>query len=481
MPDVMVIVSKAVFEKAAGKSPKVGDQLRMDRYVTANKALEPVRTGGKLYLVTVRPPDEKLWLVAVLENPKFDGKQWKAAACETAITDISALRSKIKFESGKGISAAAGTLGMSLQTPRVLADADAKLLDAALGVPPAAARPIKGEGVPPPPDKAIPANTGERKRGDALRDAVIDDPTSDLPRQVFADAMQARNDPRGEFIMIELALAGPLSIRKREALKQRRNALVREHYAEWFPYGKLAQYRMHGGFISMVGGGLGKLLKMTELFDNEPVIEVHATDVDAQSATKLSAAPWLARLRHLVIKGKIGDKGFAQLVAAPGAQKLEDLNVLGNGLTAAATASLGTHLPDCTTLVLTNNPIKDAGIAGLCAWQHLADVESLYLSNCGLTSTGVGKLLEQKLPKLVKLTLSHNSLDDGIGKVFAGRVKNLPALAHVELINAKLTTKAIEPLGELKLPKLRRLDVRRNRIKENDVAGMPVFRGGLKM
>ena len=78
MADLMVIVSKAVFEKAAGKSPSLGDQLGMDRYVTANKALEPVRGGGKLYLVTVRPPNEALWLVAVLENPKFDGKQWKA-------------------------------------------------------------------------------------------------------------------------------------------------------------------------------------------------------------------------------------------------------------------------------------------------------------------------------------------------------------------------------------------------------------------
>src|SRR5262249_2905877 len=113
MADVMVIVSKAVFEKAAGKHPKLGGRLRMDRYGTANKALEPVGGGGKLYLVTVRPPDEKLWLVAVLEDPKFDGTQWIAEACDTPMTDISALRSKIKFESGKGISAAAGTLGMS--------------------------------------------------------------------------------------------------------------------------------------------------------------------------------------------------------------------------------------------------------------------------------------------------------------------------------------------------------------------------------
>ena len=89
MPDVIAIVSKAVFEKAAGKSPKVGTKLGMDRYVSANKGLAPVGQGGKLYLVTVRPPDESLWLVAVLDNPEFDGEQWTSGPSRIAITDIS--------------------------------------------------------------------------------------------------------------------------------------------------------------------------------------------------------------------------------------------------------------------------------------------------------------------------------------------------------------------------------------------------------
>src|SRR5258708_6230451 len=117
---MMAIVSKAVFEKAAGKNPAVGTRLAMDRYVSANKTLEPLGSGGKLYLVTVRPPDEALWLVAVLDKPKFDGSQWVAKACTTPITDISNLRARIKFESGVGITPKKGALGMSLQTPRAL-------------------------------------------------------------------------------------------------------------------------------------------------------------------------------------------------------------------------------------------------------------------------------------------------------------------------------------------------------------------------
>ena len=133
MADMMAIVSKAVFEKAAGKNPSVGTRLRMDRYVTANKALEPLAEGGKLYLVTVRPPNEALWLVAVLDQPSHDGSQWIAEACETPITDISALRSQIQFTSGVGITAKKGALGMSLQTPRALTPEDAELLDGAVG------------------------------------------------------------------------------------------------------------------------------------------------------------------------------------------------------------------------------------------------------------------------------------------------------------------------------------------------------------
>src|SRR5688500_18859166 len=112
----MAIISKAIFEKAAGKAPTVGTKLLMDRYVSTNKALDAVAGGGKLYLVTVRPPDEALWLVAILEKPKHDGAQWIAKPSQIPITDISKLRAKIKFESGVGITAKKGALGMSLQT-----------------------------------------------------------------------------------------------------------------------------------------------------------------------------------------------------------------------------------------------------------------------------------------------------------------------------------------------------------------------------
>jgi len=146
MPDMLAIISKAVFEKEAA-SRKVGDVLPLDRYRSASRHLEPLKSGGRLFLVTVRPPSESLWLVAVLAGLKFDGEEWTARRNRTPITDITALIPRLRFESGKGITAARGALGMSLQTPRALSPDDVRLLlpaDAAAGAdsPPAPPGPI---------------------------------------------------------------------------------------------------------------------------------------------------------------------------------------------------------------------------------------------------------------------------------------------------------------------------------------------------
>jgi hypothetical protein len=149
MPSVLAIVSKAVFERDAksdGKMAGVGDLVPFDRYVSKNKGITPVAEGGALFLVTVRPPDEALWLVAVLESPTFDGEMWSSPKNSVPITDISAIKEQIRFVTGTGISAKKGALGMSLQTPRVLADADVALLRGAAGAGPGGSAAVSSKG-----------------------------------------------------------------------------------------------------------------------------------------------------------------------------------------------------------------------------------------------------------------------------------------------------------------------------------------------
>lgn len=127
MADLLAIISKAQFE-AAHRNAKVGETLNFTKYVSTHPALEPVRGGGSLFLVTVRPPDERLWLVGELVNPKHDGAAWVAKASTVPVRDVTALLSSLKFTTGKGVSAKKGALGMSLQTPRQLTEADVALL-----------------------------------------------------------------------------------------------------------------------------------------------------------------------------------------------------------------------------------------------------------------------------------------------------------------------------------------------------------------
>lgn len=131
----MAIVSKAVFEQLAKQKggATLGARLGLDRYGSTHKALAPLAEGGALFAVTVRPPSEALWLVAVLEQPTLRDDGWYASPSAIAITDVSHLKDQLRFASGKGLTAAAGALGMSLQTPRTLSAEDEALLRAAAG------------------------------------------------------------------------------------------------------------------------------------------------------------------------------------------------------------------------------------------------------------------------------------------------------------------------------------------------------------
>jgi hypothetical protein len=128
MSSVLAIVSKAVFEKQASRGLAIGQTWATDRYVSKNPGLQALASGGALFLVTVRPPNERLWLVAVLESPTFGDDEWVAKANAFPIADVTELVPKLRFTTGKGVTAEPGKLGMSLQTPRELTENDVALL-----------------------------------------------------------------------------------------------------------------------------------------------------------------------------------------------------------------------------------------------------------------------------------------------------------------------------------------------------------------
>jgi len=131
MPDMLAIISKAQFEQLY-PTAGLGQVLPIDGYDSSHRGLNPLAEGGTLYLVTVRPPDEELWLVAVLLQPTFDGTRWVTQTNAHPITLLDGIRDRLRFSTGKGLTSRRGALGMSLQTPRELTSEDVSLLRLAL-------------------------------------------------------------------------------------------------------------------------------------------------------------------------------------------------------------------------------------------------------------------------------------------------------------------------------------------------------------
>lgn len=184
MPDLIAIVAKGVFEQDARKNGKLlgpGDVLPLDRYNSKNKALAPLAQGGRLVLVTVRPPNERLWLVAILDGPVFGADIWRAKAPNTTpITDITPLRKTMKLATGKGLSQDKGALGMSLQTPRALAPEDMEAILAALAGPGDALAKMAA---------ALPASVSAATREIVL--AIVKDPEDETLRERGARRLAA--------------------------------------------------------------------------------------------------------------------------------------------------------------------------------------------------------------------------------------------------------------------------------------------------
>jgi Leucine Rich repeat len=465
----MAIVSKAVFEKAAGKAPSLGQRLHLDRYVSANRGLTALSGGGRLFLVTVRPPDEALWLVAVLENPTFVGDAWVAAPCDTPLTDVSADKGQLVFESGKGLPTAPGTLGMSLQTPRVLTAGDVARLLAALSSSSSSSSPSPSSSSlssspssssPSPPSRPAPAIEDPEL---ALRAAVLAAPTSDAPKLALGAHWRAAGEVRGELVEVDLALRGRLAMARRRALRERRDELLAAHAKRWWPW-QLTSVRQRAGFAVAVSAPAAQLLKVApQLFAAEPVLELEVTDVDEDVLPALAKAPWLARLSALTVRGPIGDEGFAVLVKSKHTAGLSALNVSVNELSAEGIAALDKGLPALQRLVLTGNAIGDEGAAALAAWKHVEHLRTLYLSACELSAAGVEALLASgRLAGLEKLTLADNELGDEGAAALARHAGQLSHLRYLEVRAASIRDQGAAALASARFPHLRHLDFRGN-------------------
>jgi uncharacterized protein (TIGR02996 family) len=166
---------------------------------------------------------------------------------------------------------------------------------------------------------------------------VVKDPESDEPRLKYAQECDWRNDPRGEFIRLQLMLARSdardhedfyrLSVRERE--------LVEEHGEDWAePVADLV-HRFHRGFVEFIRVTGRKLLEQAEaFFSAQPILHLELTEAGADVVRKLVDLPLLSQIRSLSLdRSRLDDEEVRALADSPHLQNLLWLSLAHNRVT----------------------------------------------------------------------------------------------------------------------------------------------------
>ncbi len=261
---------------------------------------------------------------------------------------------------------------------------------------------------------------------DALLRQILADPTDAALRSVYADALMAAGDPRGELIAIECAPPTPEGMRRRAELRA-------EHAKRW--WGLPAHcVRTRGGFVEGIAGTVEELEAAAPVFAREPVTDVEVT-IERHDSNVLGHAPWLESVRRLAVRRMLLRQDLAALCRQPLGARLESLDATG---AMPHVFALEAALPRCRRLVLAHCPLGRT-LTTLLRWHHLNQLEELDVRSCGLDAWALDDLLALDLAALRVLKLSGNPLGDRGTQVLQQRLRHLPRLEHLELVECDVT------------------------------------------
>jgi uncharacterized protein (TIGR02996 family) len=366
-------------------------------------------------------------------------------------------------------------------------------------------------------------------QADAFVQAILDDPDDDSLRLIYADWLEERGDPRGEFIRVQYALAGmDADDPRRPPLEARERALLKEHGAVWAgPLPQLVkEYSFCRGFVGEVTLGAESFLERgAELFRLSPVQTVRLSGWGSQIAA-VANAPHLSRvrgldLRHLrlfdvgsaplrtlldslyldrltsldLTSNYMGDAGAALLAGSPRMAGVTALHQGVNGIgipgllslarssyfTRLATLDLrgnplghpwvqaigGASLPALRDLNLSGTDVRDVGMQGLAASPHLAGLEKLDLRFNQIGDAGLQAVAgAPALPKLRVLKLGYNPIGTPGVRALAAS-PHMAQLTTLDLRRSRVANNAAQALIESpNLGRLYRLDLRGNDISQ---------------
>lgn len=207
-------------------------------------------------------------------------------------------------------------------------------------------------------------------------EAILETPDDDGMRLIFADWLEERNDPYGEFIRIQVRLASqPIGDPTRDALRQREQDLLIQHGATWRSYlpALLRGNEFRRGFVESVQTTIDEFLRKADLlFAATPLrLFIARPNLSAdclREIRQLTASPHLGRLRGLALAGlHLGDEEAVVLARTATLASLDLLDLRENriGTDGAESLAASPHLDGIKALLLYQNPVGDRGIKAL--------------------------------------------------------------------------------------------------------------------
>jgi uncharacterized protein (TIGR02996 family) len=283
--------------------------------------------------------------------------------------------------------------------------------------------------------------------GEALLQAVCEEPDDDGPRLVYADWLEEHGDPeRAEFIRVQCRLARlPEGDAQRPQLQRREDELLRAHEQEWLRPVEPWLFSDHGpthafrrGFLEVMEVWTETFLASgAELLSQTPLRDVTFPSLDSRLCDQLAqwplllrleglglgvheqrgggldrllASPYLANLRRLFVPGLasrflepherrsiLGCNQMRILVRESHVHRLRELSLPEHGLGNEAIEMLvsSVTVAGLTDLDLRDNGLNDRAALALAGSRHLGCVERLDVRENPLTERGLRVLRER--------------------------------------------------------------------------------------
>ncbi|HXG10589.1 MAG TPA: TIGR02996 domain-containing protein [Gemmataceae bacterium] len=207
---------------------------------------------------------------------------------------------------------------------------------------------------------------------EAFLQAICDAPEDEGLRLIFADWLEEHDDPRGEFIRVQCALAHlDEDDPRRAALRLREHELLANHETEWV--GPLLEFvdgwQFRRGFVEQVVLTPQAFLAHADvLFRLAPLRHVHLyrrNYITPGEVRPLARSPFLSRLATLRLNSDRGlrDDGVRLLAESPALANLTCLDLRYNWICneGARALAASAHLERLHSLKLGGNPIGREG------------------------------------------------------------------------------------------------------------------------